>query len=414
MVTAVEPKSERSNYKATFVETKGDDDDERFDTAFGNVRVVKRAARYGPEAWSAAFGGTAKDFRYYELCEKTLRQPNFDYRYLLLTDRGGRVRALQPLFFTDQDLTAGLGAGPRRWIASLRQMFPRFASLKMLMVGCTAGEGHLGVVDPADCAAVSGLLEALEIYGRRHRAAIITFKDFPREHRPALDPAARQRGFVRMPSFPATVIPLSEYKGFDDYLARRLSHSMRKNLRRKFRGNDDKPPITMEVHTDVSNILHEVHPLYRQVLERSDFRFEELTREYLAGLGRTMPEQTRFFVWRQNGKAVAFSVASIHDGRFHDNYLGLDYAVALDLHLYFVTIRDTITWAMAQGLHTYYSTPLNYDPKLHLRFDLEPLDLYVRHLSRWANPFFKRIAPRLEPTRYDKTLRRFANYAELA
>ncbi len=388
--------------------------EERIERPFGTARIVTRADQLDPAAWEATFGGTAKDFRYYELCERTLRQANFDYRYLLLTDRAGRVRALQPLFFTDQDLTAGLGAGPRRWVGAVRRRFPRFASMKMLMVGCTAGEGHLGVVDPADNAAVTGLLEALEIYGRRHHAAIITFKDFPRVHRTALDGPARRRGFVRMPSFPATVIPLDQYRDFDDYLARRLSHGMRKNLRRKFRPHADRPPVTMEVRTDVSDIVDEVHPLYLQVLARSNFRFEELTKEFLAGLGRAMPGQTRFFVWRQAGKAVAFSIASVHDGEFHDNYLGLDYAVALDLHLYFVTIRDLMVWAMSQGLRTYYSTPLNYDPKLHLRFDLEPLDLYVRHLSPVANPFFKRIAPLLEPTRYDKELRRFGNYADLA
>ncbi len=387
---------------------------ESFDTPFGNVQVVTQAAALRPEDWQAAFCGAAKDFRYYEICETTLRQPNFDYRYLQLTDRAGRTRALQPLFFTDQDLTAGLGEGPRRWVSSVRRKFPGFASMKMLMVGCTAGEGHLGVVDPADGETVTALLEAVEIYGRRHRAAIITFKDFPRTHRAALDPAARRRGFVRMPSFPATVIPLGDYKNFDDYLSRRLSHGMRKNLRRKFRGVADKPPVIMEVHTDISDLVDELHPLYLQVLARSSFRFEELTKEYLAALGQRMPEQTRFFVWRQAGKAVAFSIASVHDGKLYDNYLGLDYAVALDLHLYFVTIRDMITWGMAQGLRTYYSTPLNYDPKLHLRFDLEPLDLYVRHLSPVANPFFKRIAPLLEPTRYDKFLRRFANYADLA
>ncbi len=392
----------------------GEPPEESFETPFGTARVVTRAAALDPGAWEAAFGGAAKDFRYYQLCETTLRQPNFDYRYLLLTDRAGRVRALQPFFFTDQDLTAGLGNGPRRWVAGVRRKFPRFASMKMLMVGCTAGEGHLGVTDPADAEAVTGLLEALEIVGRKHRTAIITFKDFPREHRAALDGPAQRRGFVRMPSFPATVIPLAEYKDFDDFLARRLSHGMRKNLRRKFRANADRPPVTMEVRTDVSDIVDEVHPLYLQVLARSSFRFEELTKEYLAGLGRTMPERTRFFVWRQEGKAVAFSIASVHEGKFYDNYLGMDYAVALDLHLYFVTIRDLISWAIAQGLKTYYSTPLNYDPKLHLRFDLEPLDLYVRHLSTVANPFFKRIAPLLEPTRYDKLLRRFANYGDLA
>ena len=92
----------------------------------------------------------------------------------------------------------------------------------------------------------------------------------------------------------------------------------------------------------------------------------------------------------------------------------MDYAVALDRALYFVTIRDLFDWAAGQKLHTYYSTPLAYEPKLHLRFALEPLDLYVRHLTTWINPLFKRIAPLLEPTRYDKLLPRFANHARPA
>jgi hypothetical protein len=110
---------------------------------------------------------------------------------------------------------------------------------------------------------------------------------------------------------------------------------------------------------------------------------------------------------------VAFSSCMVHEGTLYDNYLGLDYSVALDLHLYFLTIRDLISWAIGQKLTSYYSTPLNYDPKLHLRFDLAPLDLYVRHVSPWLNPFFGRIAPLLEPTRYDKLLRRFDNHADI-
>ncbi len=389
-------------------------EDETFHTSFGTARVVRRAALLAPEDWHDAFAGAAKDARYYQLCETTLAQANFDYRYLLLRDHSGRVRALQPLFFTDQDLTAGLSAGLRAPVAAIRRVFPRFLSMKMLMVGCTAGEGYLGVPDPTDRAAVDGLLEALHVYGGRHGAAIITFKDFAREFRAALTAPAAARGFVRMPSFPATVIPLGGYASAEDYFNRRLGKSMRKNLRRKFRPEDDTPPITMEVHRDVSGLVDELHPLYLQVLARSAFRFEELTKEYFCELGRTMPDRARFFVWRQEGRAVAVSLAMVHDGVFHDNYLGLDYAVALERHLYFVTIRDLLDWAIKEGLHTYYSTPLNYDPKLHLRFALEPLDLYVRHTAGWINPFFKRIAPLLEPTRYDKLLARFDNHGDLA
>lgn len=389
--------------------------EECFETPFGMARVVTRADQIDPAVWRAAFDRDAKDGRYYRLCEATLRQPNFNYRHLLLRDRSGVVRALQPFFFTDQDILAGLGTGLRARIEQVRQIFPRFMTLKMLMVGCTAGEGHLGLLRGLeDTEATAGLLEAFHLYGRAQKAFIITFKDFTKDHRPTLTPAARRRGYVRMPSFPATTIDLAGYRDFEDYLSRRLSKNTRKSLRRKFRSDDAQAPVTMEVRTDVSDCVDEIHPLYLQVLARGSYRFEELTREYFVELGRAMGDRARFFIWRQDGKAVAMSLGMVHDSTFYDNYLGLDYAVAYDLSLYFLTIRDLFDWAVGQGLRTYYSTPLNYDPKLHLRFALEPLDLYVRHVSGWLNPFFTRIAPLLEPTRYDKLLPRFENHADLA
>ena len=413
MESVIQP-SESPGTLPTTGETPPRLEGEIFETSFGTAQIVPRAALLDPQAWHDAFDGCVKDARYYQICETTLPQANFDYRYLLLRDRAGRVRALQPFFFTDQDLLAGLSVSLRARVDAIRRRFPGFMSMKMLMVGCTAGEGHLGLTGPAaDEEAIAGLLEALEIYGRKHRTAIITFKDFTKDHRPTLTPPAVRRGFVRMPSFPATVIRLDGYADFDDYLARRLSKATRKSLRRKFRPGDEPSPVTMEVRVDVSDCVDELHPLYLQVLARSSFRFEELTKEYFSMLGRTMGDRARFFIWRQNGKAVAVSLCMVHEGTLYDNYLGMDYAVALDRALYFVTIRDLFNWAAGQKLHTYYSTPLAYEPKLHLRFDLEPLDLYVRHLTDWINPVFKRIAPLLEPTRYDKLLPRFANHRDL-
>jgi predicted N-acyltransferase len=391
-----------------------DDQVESFSTAYGSAEVVRRAALLDPDAWRAALADHCKDSRYYEICETALRQPNFDYRYLVLRDRGGTIRAVQPFFFTNQDLTAGLSVAIRSRLERIRRAFPGFLSLKMLMVGCTAGEGHLGLVPGSadDPEVITGLLEALEIHARAQKVAIITFKDFVGTYRATLEGPAKSRGYVRMPSFPATILPL-DYVDFEDYLARRLGKNMRKNLRRKFRPEPGRPPVEMEVTNDVTDCIDEVHPLYLQVLARSSFRFEELTKEYFVALSRRMPERARFFIWRREGRAIAFSACMVHHGTLYDNYLGLDYSVALDLHLYFLTIRDLITWAIGEKLTTYYSTPLNYDPKLHLRFDLAPLDLYVRHVSPWLNPFFGRIAPWLEPTRYDKLLRRFDNYADL-
>ena len=69
--------------------------------------------------------------------------------------------------------------------------------------------------------------------------------------------------------------------------------------------------------------------------------------------------------------------------------------------------------AIGENLTWYCSTPLGYDPKLHLGCDLAPLDLYVKHRRGLANFVMKRILPYLGPTRGDKTLPAFANYREM-
>lgn len=96
-----------------------------------------------------------------------------------------------------------------------------------------------------------------------------------------------------------------------------------------------------------------------------------------------------------------------------DCYIGLDYRVALDAHLYFISFRDVLSWAIENGIEQYYSSPLNYSAKLHLKLKLVPLDLYIQHTNPVINFFFKRLLPLLEPTRYDPILPKFSNYTDL-
>jgi hypothetical protein len=72
-----------------------------------------------------------------------------------------------------------------------------------------------------------------------------------------------------------------------------------------------------------------------------------------------------------------------------------------------------VRWAMANGYKCLRSSGLNYDPKLHLRAKLDPLDLYVRHCSPVVNKMLAGVLPALEPTHADPVLRRFPNYDEM-
>jgi hypothetical protein len=176
---------------------------------------------------------------------------------------------------------------------------------------------------------------------------------------------------------------------------------------------EQAPPIEMSVVDDIAPVIDDVYPLYLQVYNRSKLHFEKLTKEYFCGLGHRIGDKNRFFVWRQSGKIVAFGSCILQGDTVHAEYLGLDYTVALDLHLYHYTFRDLISWGIANGYKWFHSSSLNYDPKLHLRYQLDPIDLYVRHTSTIGNAVFSWVLPWLEPTRYDQTLKRFANYDEL-
>jgi predicted N-acyltransferase len=383
----------------------------RISTESGSAYVVTRSGLVDNGLWRQSFEGQCKDHRYYEIIETTL-QDEFTYHYLVLEDDQGRERAVQPFFFVNQDMTEGLSSRFRPIVRAIRRVFPRFLMMKMLMVGCAAGESHLGLKSKGDAEwAAESLHASLRKTALHYGASAVVLKDFPSHYRPSMAPFSNN-GYVRVASMPTTRLPL-DFADFDDYMQNRLSGKMRKNLRAKFRKSEKAVALEMSVVNDITPFIDEAYPLYEQVFERATMRFERLSRDYFCRIGQTMPERARFFIWRQSGKMVAFSFCLVHDNTIYDEYIGLDYAVALDLHLYFITYRDIINWAVAHGLKVYASAPLNYEPKLHLRCLLAPLDLYVTHSSSWINPFFRRLVRWLAPVGHDPVLRRFGNADEL-
>ncbi len=375
----------------------------------GVARVLARADLQEMRAWPDSLGHLAKDHRFYEILEQTLEN-GFEHHYLLLQDDSGKPRGIQPVFFVQQNLVEGVPA-LRGVVDAVRRHFPRFLTMRLLMVGCVAGEGHLGFCAAGDEEWVAiALLSTLEDYARQSGASLVVLKDFNAGYRETLERFA-ENGYARIASMPMTTLPL-QHADFEAYL-NTLSKATRKDLRRKFRGMAKSAPMTCEVLTDVTAFVNEIYPLYLQVHERSALKFERLTKAYFCALGERMPDRVRFFLWRQNGRLIAFSLALVHEDTIYDDYLGLDYDVALDLHLYFLTFRDVISWAITEGLKCYCSSPLNYEPKLHLGCDLMPLDLYVRHTSLLLNPIVQCALKLAGPTLHDPVLPRFQNAHEL-
>src|SRR5947208_678376 len=372
----------------------------------GVARVATLSDLQNCGAWKQLFQNKPKDHRYYEIVDETLKN-DFEHYYLLLEDSSGRMRAIQPVFFVRQNLVEGVPGKIRSMVDAVRKIFPRFLTMRALMVGCAAGTGDLGACDERDEAWVASALQAsLRTYAMQNKASLIVLKDFPANYRSGLETFSLN-GYARVPSMPMTRLSLP-YNNWDEYF-RTLSKATRKDLRRKFRKAERAPRIEMEVVSDIAPLIEEIHPLYLAVHERSLLKFETLTKDYFRTIGQRMPDRARFFIWRQLGKIVAFSFCLVCEDKLYYECIGLDYSVALDLHLYFYTLRDIISWALEQGLNYYYSNPLNYEPKLHLDCELAPLDLYVMHTNSLVNTIFRHLIKYLGPTRHDPVLQRFPN-----
>ena len=373
--------------------------------------VKSRAEVQGSPAWMRAFAGQRKDRRYYELVEDTLRQ-GFDYRYFVLTGEGGEVRAIQPFFLLDQDLLAGTSPRIAKFAEAVRRVWPRFLLMRTLMVGCAAGEGHLDAQDEGTRSAIArGLGAAISEQARQLKAALVVFKEFTAGDRAALA-CLTERGFTRIPSMPMTRRRLN-FASFEEYMRLALSQKFRAQLRRNCRRSAERAQLEMRVVTDITPYIEEIYPLYLAVYERSDLKFEKLTPEYFCNIGRLMPDKVSFFLMMKDGKVASFNMCMKNGKDLCSEYVGFDYDLAFDLHLYNVMTKSIMEWAIDNHYQWYSSTSLNYEPKYHFRHQLDPLDLYVRHVSPAVNFIMKRALLYLEPTRRDEMLKKFSNYAEL-
>src|SRR5206468_577481 len=209
----------------------------------GVLKVVTLAELQNCEAWKRALQNKCKDHRYYEIVEETL-QNSFEYHHLLLEDDSGNARAIQPVFFVRQNLVEGVPGKIGSVVDAVRKIFPRFLTMRVLMVGCAAGTGDLGACDEKDEVWVAKALHtSLRAYARQNRASLVVLKDFPAKYRPALE-TLRTNGYARIPSMPMTRLAL-HYRNWDDYF-RTLSKATRKDLRRKFRKAERAPKIDVE------------------------------------------------------------------------------------------------------------------------------------------------------------------------
>lgn len=368
------------------------------------TRVIQKIEEIPAEEWNKIFPKVPEG--YYFL--KTLEGSNFDqfsFFYILVYEHKQLI-GCAPVFKVNYSLDTSIN-GPLRQISNtIKRIFPRLFSLKSLVCGIPMGQGQMGIsgFTPTILLAIERRMEAL---ARKVHAPIIAFKDFDRSYDHYFEPLIKNKDYLKIDSLPMTSLEIN-FSNFDDYL-KTLSGATRYDIRRKLKkASRVKIEPSVESTLDAST-LDEVYSLYLQTVETHDMGFEIVPKDFFRLISKNMPKETKFFLWRINGKLAAFVFCLVSNGVLLDYYLGFDYTPAHEFHLYFVKFKDVLDWCLKHRIKTYEMGATGYEPKRRLNFKFVPVYLYVKSRYKIFTPVLKCLCAILKFENFDPELKRWKN-----
>ncbi len=365
------------------------------------IQIVDSITQINKSDWNAIFPSVPQNYNFFKTIEETLYEQFTSY-YVIIYEKE-EIVCIAPCFILDYSLDTTVEGILKKVTEWLKKKKPKLFTLKALVCGFPVSEGRIGLKESSRPEIVQTLVNALFAVGCEKKAHLIAFKDFSQESLNTLK-LLPKNGFHRMESYPTTELAIN-FNSFDHYLTS-LSKATRKSTRRKFKEIENLSPIKMEVVNILDKTrLEKVYQLYLNTLNKSEIQFEKLTREFFAKISQNMPGETRFFLWWIDEKLAAFDLCLVANGILSDEYIGLDYTVAYQYHLYHVTFRDIFNWCLQNNIRVFQGGTLNYDPKKHLDFKFNPSYVLVRHRNTLINAIFGIVCAFLKPENFDPVLK---------
>ena len=364
------------------------------------TKVAKNIAEIPADDWNKVFPDVLESYDFFRTLDES-GMGQFSFYYIMAYNRKVPVGATA-CFLLNYSLDTSINGPLRRATNSIKKIMPNIFSIKALACGMPIGEGRIGISGQREIV-LKAILRRMEQIARKNKAPIIAFKDFDPTYTDLLDPL-QKIGFSKFDSLPTTKLNVW-FKDFEEYL-NTLSSANRYDLRRKFRKVDGHVKIDLEIVDALEDgALQDIYRLYLNMVEKHDMGFELMPVEFFKNISRNMPKHTKFFLWKIEGKLTAFLLCLISKDVLIDYYVGLDYSVAHEYHLYFIKFRDTLNWCIKHNIKKYEMGITGYEPKRRLGFDFVPLYLYVKLRNRMLRPIFSFICQFLKFENFDPSLK---------
>jgi len=365
------------------------------------TQVITKIKEVPADEWNKIFPKVHEN--YYFL--KTLDESKFDqfpFYYILVYEHKQLV-GCAPCFLVNYSLDTSINGPLRRVTNAIKKIFPNLLSLKALVCGIPMGQGQIGH-NPSSQGIVEAIKQRMEELAQEIRAPIIAFKDFDDSYERLFYPLLKD-GFLKIDSLPMTCLEINS-ANFEDYL-KTLSSATRYDLRRKLK-KASGIKIESSLESSLSQeTLDEVYALYLQAVETHDMGFEIVPKDFFRRISLNMPQETKFFLFRINGKLAAFVFCLVSENVLLDYYLGFDYIPAHEYHLYFVKFKEVYNWCLKNNIKVYGMGATGYEPKRRLKFDFKPVYLYIKARHALMRPVIKCLCALLKFENFDPELKRW-------
>lgn len=372
-----------------------------------SVRFVNSEAEISPALWEACFPPPIEGRWWYETLENSRFEDQFTFAYGVIFEDEREV-GIAPIFLMNVPLSPAVAPWLRPAIRNLEKILPGVFRPRTLFVGSPgAEEGTVGLLPGVDRRnALLALQRAVEMEARKHRASMITWKDFPESYDDDLKFVAQEQGMFPMISFPNTIVALPTDRK-EDYLAT-LKSSRRNKLKKKIRLSHENVDVEIDaVKKPDAALLDRMFDLYLQNFQKADVIFEILNRRFFEAVAAQ--PASYFIVMKEKGsqQVIAFVLCFDTGKQILNKYIGIDYDRPRDEFLYFRLWEAAVDFALSRHASAIKSGQTAYEAKIEMGHTLIPLTNYCKHRNFVLHAIYRAIAKHINWKTLDDQLARY-------
>lgn len=348
------------------------------------LKLFRRIQEIPEKDWISIFPQELENYYFFKALDESDFQ-GIKFYYAICYKNGVPIGATT-LFLMDFQLDMAVRGWVKYLTHAVKKVFPGLLRVKIIFCGSPMRNCMLGIVGEKE-PVLEAIVECMARLAKEEKAAALVFKDLDASYE-VLSPYLLARGFKRIASMPNTMMDI-DFDSFDGYL-KKLSRSSREGFKRKLKKIAQGLKFDLEVTSQVDlELSYELHELYMQSVKNSEVEFEELPAGFFANISRNNADRAKFFLWRVQGKLVAFAYCLVCEGHFVDYYLGFDYSIAHEYSLYYLRFKDLINWCIDNKMKVYEMGQSSYEIKRRLGFEFIPLYAYCKPASNFFMPLFK-------------------------